>query len=1813
MEIVNNRYRIIKNLKQNNSVSKYLVTDLWDEYQEIELSLLNTEFIPSALIDYYSKEFVSIINIGSTNIQKNFGFNTLSYIDNKPTKEEQFFYTSEYFHHYQSLLEFSVKLNTKQIIELFIDLCKAVNFLHLKGFIYGSLNLGNIMMVEDHNSHQSKIMLRDIASVELDRYDHKGHTGTDSYFTSPKVVSGEVLSISADMYSLGILLLTMLTKQLPSGNPNNELVRLQKEKTHLGEDEKILLEKLLPFIEKLTATTKVYPYANLQDFIQEFNRTLGTSYSIVSRKEIEKLHFHTKLVGRVEGASSILESHRQMHNFKPFRKIFVIKGNTGAGKTRFLEEIKFLLELERANVYSSFSLKTGNNNSNKMWVDLLRKLVLESEREIIEKYESELLEYFPELIGGKCTLSPKSIKEHTKFRLLNRITGFINDSIKNKPSVILIDDIHLADDFTIDTLTYLCTEVIKNNNIILVFSVNEGTEHHPLVSEFLNQLKPRNDSSTIYMNPLDVEQTGQFIKHILAMPHNPIKLAETIYSQTYGNPLFICETIKDLYSRKIIFVNDETGRWSIDLPDNNAYEMLSIPSNIEQALLNQIKDLSHINYEILFIMSIFTKPLSIRTIAHFIDLSAEHLESVIEELVNKGIVSRFISDSSYLYDFNNQVLKNIVYGKMTEIEKRAKHQMAAKLLENEVETNSALHLEELILHFERAGMIEMAKNYSIKNAQRMRDLKNSRGEIKNLEKALSLVNENEARVKIGLVIELGISYSDTGDTQLSLDLFSKAEKLALENRCGKSLIEIYINTAHVYSLLYNNEMTEKYLEKTEKLLTEFVSREAELEVKRIRALMLVDNSSLDAAAKLFHELLEECGDGYHKTKGNTYRHLGYIYVFHNRIEEALELYNQSIKVLEKINYTRGILLALNNIGSIYNDSFNDPNTALDYYIKVRDLSEEYGISSSEVFGLLNIAAIHWRNYNLTTADEHFKEALKKAIRNNFVEQIFYLYTGLTIVNREMSQFSTAFDYYHLAQKELELNPNRGMDILDYYITCSNLYYSFGRFQEALEFENKIIEFHKDRDHPTRTEAMIRRSVYLMRFQVTVNDGEISEIIDEISMSNSPYDFKINLLCEASQILSNKKNYIGATRFLDALQMEITESTPDQLMAKVYYTKGSAETGIECTHYLLKALEYARKVKNKDLIAKILLKLGDYYYSNGDYYSAANHYIDSSEILKQLIPQIPDEFRLTYVNGYCLARGFNRLEYIKNAVIKKKRPNTDIDGTDLSLYVSGIEELTKVLRINHANAFKESKEFMHFISTQYMTQLSKDILTTKDILTHLSNNTLKDIEMVLKYLAAITLATRGIVAITGNQQSLKVIASIDENYALPGNQFIFDRVKSNADPILLSNQLTKVQGNQELTSEDIRSCLCVPITSHHLQMPQDAAGRSFSGRRNNILGYLYLESDRHLNNLNKDGLNRCLDLRNFLALLIEKHQLKLSASVDKLTGALTRKYLEDALIDTLENAASCGESFSLIMYDLDRFKKVNDKFGHQTGDEVLKKVSKIVIDHLGRRDTLGRYGGEEFTIILPGQDSEQAYHTAEEIRGRIEREKILGNKTDITISMGVVTYPDHAQSINELISKADQALYVAKENGRNECKRWDNAFVDMVKPTNKLTGIISGNEVQDSRNVLALVELIQLINKSAGKEDKIHDFLGRIIEVSEAQYGFLLVIDHGEMGMSYGRKTQIEGWAKPINFNHNTINSVIQDKQSLFLIDWDDTDKHNPLTGLPDWHSILAVPVLVENEVKGIIYLSVPTRLKEFGINELNIVNVFGDLAASLIK
>lgn len=165
----------------------------------------------------------------------------------------------------------------------------------------------------------------------------------------------------------------------------------------------------------------------------------------------------------------------------------------------------------------------------------------------------------------------------------------------------------------------------------------------------------------------------------------------------------------------------------------------------------------------------------------------------------------------------------------------------------------------------------------------------------------------------------------------------------------------------------------------------------------------------------------------------------------------------------------------------------------------------------------------------------------------------------------------------------------------------------------------------------------------------------------------------------------------------------------------------------------------------------------------------------------------------------------------------------------------------------------------------------------------------------------------------------------------------------------------------------------------------------------------------------------------------EQQYKL-ATTDGLTELYNHRYFQEQMKRQIENSKRYETEFSMIILDIDFFKKFNDTFGHQAGDAVLRQVAQTLKRNVRATDIVCRYGGEEMSIILPNTGKSVAHSTAEKICQRVSDKKFkLSNdrETSVTISLGVATFPYDGQTASEIIDSADKRLYNAKNNGRNQ--------------------------------------------------------------------------------------------------------------------------------------------------------------------------------------
>jgi diguanylate cyclase (GGDEF)-like protein len=259
--------------------------------------------------------------------------------------------------------------------------------------------------------------------------------------------------------------------------------------------------------------------------------------------------------------------------------------------------------------------------------------------------------------------------------------------------------------------------------------------------------------------------------------------------------------------------------------------------------------------------------------------------------------------------------------------------------------------------------------------------------------------------------------------------------------------------------------------------------------------------------------------------------------------------------------------------------------------------------------------------------------------------------------------------------------------------------------------------------------------------------------------------------------------------------------------------------------------------------------------------------------------------------------------------------------------------------------------------------------------------------------------------------------------LPGDS-LFQEIVDGHRYILIQDAASDPRLNYLEGMDSMRSFICVPLVAHSTTVGLLTVGSAQAE--------LYREKDAALVQSFAGHVALALDNARLY------REMRHSAHTDGLTGLYNRRYLHQELERELARSRRYGHPLSLIICDLDNFKKYNDQYGHLAGDDLLRELGDLMKSYIRKSDTAFRYGGEEFAVILPHTDQQSAIILSERLREAISAKNFLIREKlqigHITISIGVASCPDDAIEVDSLINTADMALYEAKKTKNRVCTR-----------------------------------------------------------------------------------------------------------------------------------------------------------------------------------
>jgi diguanylate cyclase (GGDEF)-like protein len=304
-------------------------------------------------------------------------------------------------------------------------------------------------------------------------------------------------------------------------------------------------------------------------------------------------------------------------------------------------------------------------------------------------------------------------------------------------------------------------------------------------------------------------------------------------------------------------------------------------------------------------------------------------------------------------------------------------------------------------------------------------------------------------------------------------------------------------------------------------------------------------------------------------------------------------------------------------------------------------------------------------------------------------------------------------------------------------------------------------------------------------------------------------------------------------------------------------------------------------------------------------------------------------------------------------------------------------------------------------------------------------------LVLKYLMKLVVCdSSSIMLIQGKKArvvatrgGLKSSHILPTEIDLPGDS-LFQEIVEGHRYILIQDAANDPRLNQMEGMHSMRSFICVPLVAHSTTVGLLTVG--------SVQADLYHEKDAALVQSFAGHVALALDNARLY------REMRHSAHTDGLTGLYNRRYLHQELERELARSRRYGHPLSLIICDLDDFKKYNDQYGHLAGDDLLRELGDLMKSYIRKSDTAFRYGGEEFAVILPHTDQQSAIVLSERLREAISTKNFLIRERlqigHITISIGIASCPDDAIEVDKLINTADMALYEAKKTKNRVCAR-----------------------------------------------------------------------------------------------------------------------------------------------------------------------------------
>jgi diguanylate cyclase (GGDEF)-like protein len=1526
-------------------------------------------------------------------------------------------------------------LTVQRFLDLAVRIADILGNLHRSGITHRDIKPANILIKEAQDIIKLTDfgMASEITRANGDIYNPAVIEGTLAYLSPEQ--TGRIncpVDYRSDLYSLGVTFYQMLTGGVPFTTRDPlEIIHAHIAKTPVQPREinPDIPEVISSIVMKLLAKSPEERYQNsfglmhdLKTCLSQLRNTGRVEPFDLARRDVSlKFNIPQVVVGRDEDVALLYQAFERVSSGS--LEVMLVTGEPGIGKSALVGEVRKPIVAKKGYFLS------GKFDQLRRYVPysaviqafqaLARQLLTES-GERIAQWRKRLLEAFGpngriiadaipeiELITGRQPDIPELGIEETQNRFIITFKNFVKVfATREHPLVLFLDDLQWADSASLNLIEAVTTDKSFSHFLIIgAYRDNEVGPHHPFTLTLDEILKKNIPVHSLKLSVLTAVNVNRIFTNFLRCgPDVSASLSMVVHEKTLGNPFFVIQFLKTLYEERYL-VLDAVHGWQWDA---EAIKGMQVTDNVVDLMAEKISRLPSDPRDLIQVCACIGNRFEIETLATVMERSIDEVLYTMDELIKQGLINY----SNGLYRFHHDRIQEAAYTLIPPEEKERFHyHIARQLLEmtpaDELPvkifyiTDQFNHARSLVVSGEEKRLVA---GLNLKAGIKAKESTAYAAAASYLKAGMELLSDDAWREQYGLAYDLNVvrmeceyrnrNYRES--ERLFSDIIRNAATKVDKAKACTSMIELY-TTIGKYT-----EAIDLGIEHMKMFGVRLSRNAGKLAVARelVGFLMKLRKVGVENIEGL-HMMTDEEISCITELQGAT----GLPAYYTNPNLFAITVLNGTTLSLTH-GYTHASSYGLMATAVIMGSVLGDYDKAMHLGEIALRLNEEHDEKpyACKVHFVYTYLILHWKKH-LRDCLELFRKAYKLGLESGDL-----LYSCHCITSMGMSRFIMGDNLDdvmkdHLPYKDYVEGTKDPYLINNYketLLACLNLK---GQTVSPLSLSTK--DFNEEEQLAAIRESGHKLNLFY-RLLIMERYHYLFGSYEEAYRIGFEMDTMLEILRGTFRLA---EHYLYRCLSLLAVYPEKSFREKRRIM------------GILKRHG--KKMKKWARICPANFLPKHLLIEAELTAVRGRFEEACHLFDQAVSSAREHGYTNIEALANERAGLFCQGRGFDRMSepYLKAAHQAYERWGATAKMRELEKahpFLTGREVKPRPTDESHP-----------VDSSAGMASNQLDLSTVMQVSQAISGEIMLDrlLGKIMKMAIINAGAQKGFLILDSDghltiegagkegDEEVKVMQSLPVETCLELSSAIVHYAFRSGQDVILGNasQSGPFISDPYVMRNSCKSILATPVMS-----------------KGKTSGILYMENDLAANAFTPERLELLRIISSQAAISLDNARLFDLATTDGLTKLFVHRYFQLLLDQELQRSRRSLKPFSLVMMDIDDFKRFNDTYGHQLGDEVLRQVARTLKASVRAVDSPSRYGGEEFVLILPETDTNGALVVAEKVRKAVEDIAIpCGNETlRVTISLGLATFPLHADGKEALIQSADAALYLSKRLGKN---------------------------------------------------------------------------------------------------------------------------------------------------------------------------------------